>query len=104
MCLSVTYGLGRVESGEGIHGRVLLRVELLLGSAAQDVGVALVQTEANLAINLETVRSCESDSIGNSWPYPLLGVVETRFERVSQVFNFPNSFGLRCKNALSGLK
>lgn len=48
----MTYGLGRVEGGKGIHRGVLLGVQLLLGSAAQDVGVALVQPEANLTIDL----------------------------------------------------
>lgn len=54
----MTYGLRGVESGERIHGGVLLRVQLLLGSAAQNIGVALVQAEAHLAVNLgNSVRS-----------------------------------------------
>lgn len=45
------YGLRGVEGGEGVHRGVLLGVELLLGSAAEDVGVALVEAEADLTVD-----------------------------------------------------
>lgn len=44
--------VGRIKGGQGIHGRVLLGVQLLLRSAAQDGDVTLVQAEANLAVDL----------------------------------------------------
>lgn len=49
--------LGRVKRRQRVHGRVLLRVQLLLRGAAQAVGVALVQAEADLAVNLR--KSCQ---------------------------------------------
>lgn len=49
------YCLRGVKGGKRVHGSILLRVELLLRSAAKNVGIALVQAEADLAVNLENL-------------------------------------------------
>jgi hypothetical protein len=79
--------LGGVKGGEGVHGGVLLGVELLGGGAAQDVGGALVEAEADLAVDA------------------LLGEVETGWEGlVWSLLDGKGVGGSRCRKARSGEK
>jgi hypothetical protein len=50
--IRAAYRLGGVESVERVHGGIFLGIQLLLGTAAQNVGIAFVEAEANLAVNL----------------------------------------------------
>lgn len=80
----MTYRLGGVKGGERVHRRIFLGVELLLGSAAQDVGVALVESEANLAVDLLSFGQIVQHTIvGTKGLYPLLRKVETGCGQVS---------------------
>lgn len=79
------YRVRGIEARERVHGGVLLRVQDLLGGAAQAVGVALVQAEADLAVDA------------------LLGVLKARC--LKSVFRCNGVFlgrHLRCRNSLSG--
>lgn len=103
----MTYRLGGVKGGERVHRRIFLGVELLLGSAAQDVGVALVESEANLAVDLLSLGQIVQHTIvGTKGLYPLLRKVETGCGQVSLGSILPSERkgGLRCRNARSGLK